>query len=365
MRPFGKGILIIILAGTIFLLSGCGYKDIDKRFFVVGIGVDPVKDSQKKYLISLKFAIPSVEKKPNDYIIVSEKANTLSEAVRIIKTKVDKEVDFSHAKVIVFNEKMVRKKLEPHLYYFLSRRRDIQKISWVIAGNPSALDVLKVKPKFEQIPSNSLFLILGNEGSETPYIIPEFLFDLQKRFTEKGLDPYMPIVKADKKLLIINQVGLFDKNRMKLVLKREETKLLNFFMNREQKSAMKIQYGKNYFLIDTQKVKSSYKIDTSNSNHPTITLNVKYKGRLEETLFNTQNSKLHDYEKIAEKNLNREEKKLLVKIQKANLDPLGFGLYYRARHFQKNDWQDWQRIYPNITFNVHTKVKIEDTGLIE
>ncbi|WML44164.1 Ger(x)C family spore germination protein [Neobacillus sp. PS3-40] len=366
MKPFGKWILVVItLSGSFFLLGGCGYKDIDKRFFVVSVGIDPAKGHLKKYLVSLKFAIPNVEKKPNDFIIVSEEADTMAEAVRIIKTKVDKEVDFSQAKAVVFSQNIVKPNFPPHLYYWLTRRRDFQEISWVVIGKPSALDVLKVKPKFEQVPSNALFLTLGTEGSETPYIIPEFLFDLKKRFSEKGLDPFMPIVEAKKDLLEVNTVGIFNKKEMKIVLKPEETKYLNFFLLKEGKSAIRIHQGKEYFLIDTNKVKTSYKLDTANQNHPMIKVKVKIKGRLEESLMKPLNSKLSDYEKTAEKDINKSVKKLLVKLQKENVDPIGFGLHYRGRHFSKNDWQTWQQLYPNVTYKVITDVQIEDTGLIE
>jgi spore germination protein KC len=366
LKPFGKWILVvIILSGSFFLLSGCGYKDIDKRFFVVSVGIDPAKGHLKKYLISLKFAIPNVEKKPNDFIIVSEEADTMAEAVRSIKTKVDKEVDFSLAKVIIFSQDLVKTKLPPHLYYWFTRRRDIQEISWVVIGRPSALEVLKVKPKFEQVPSNALFLTLGTEGSETPYIIPEFLFDLQKRFSEKGLDPYMPIVEAKKDLLEVNTVGIFNKKEMKISLIPDETKYLNYFIFKEGKSAIKIKEGKQYFIIDTNKIKTSYKLDTANQNHPMIRVKVGIRGRIEESLKKPFNSKLSDYEKIAEKDISKSVKKLLVKLQKENVDPIGFGLHYRGRHFSKNDWQTWQRLYPNVTYKVITDVQIEDTGLIE
>jgi spore germination protein KC len=73
------------------VLSACGFKDIDKRFFVVSIGVDAAKDHTKKYLVSLKFAVPGPSKdSPNEYQIVTQEADSISEAVRIIKTKLIK-----------------------------------------------------------------------------------------------------------------------------------------------------------------------------------------------------------------------------------------------------------------------------------
>lgn len=350
---------------SILLLGGCGYKDIDKRFFAVSIGIDAAKSQSKQYLVSIKFAVPAVEKKPNDFLIVSEEADTIAEAVRIIKTKVDKEVDFSHAKIILFGSEVVEKKMAPHLYYWPTRRRDFQEIAWVGIGEPTALEVLKVKPKSEQIPSNWLFLALGKEGSETPYVIPAFLFDIKKRFTEKGLDPILPIIQAKDHYIEINTVGLLNKKHLKMTLTPEETKILNFLLNKEIKSSVKIHQGNVYFVIDTQNVKTSYTIETTNRTKPVLQVKVKADGKIEESTFQVQNRDLTKYEKVAEKSLNKEVRNLLIKLQKENVDPVGFGLRYRARHFQKNDWQTWSRIYPQLSFKVQSDIQIEDTGLIE
>lgn len=357
-----KGLMVLL---CVLLLAGCGYKDIDKRFFAVSMGIDMSKNPSKKYLISIKFAIPNVEKKPNEFIIVSEEADTIAEAVRIIKTKVDKEVDFSQTKALILSNDVAKKRMAPHLYYWPSRRRDFQEIAWVAIGKPTALDVLKAKPKSEQVPSNGIFLSFAQEGSETPYVIPEFLFDVKKRFSEKGLDPLLPIIETKNNNIEVNTVGLFNKKHLIVSLTPEETKMLNFLLNMEVKSAIKVDRGKNYFLIDTHKVKTKYKYKRDNKNRPVIDVSVKATGRIEEALFKLDNKQLAEYEKKAADSLTVEMKNFLIKMQKANVDPIGFGLYYRGHHFQTNDWQTWQRLYPQVTFQVHTNIQIEDTGLIE
>jgi spore germination protein KC len=366
MQPLKRVLPVIMTIGSLlFLLSGCGYKDIEKRTFVLAIGIDPAKNATKDYLISLKFAIPSVEKKPNDFLIISQEADTMAEAVRMIKTKVGREVDFSHAKVVFINKKIVEKELSPHIYYWFTRRRDLQEILWVSLSKPTSLDVLKVKPQAEQVPSNTMFLTMSGEGTENPYVMSEYMFDFKKRLSEKGLDPYLPITVAKKDHMVVNTVGLLNKKKLKVTLTPDETKILNFFIKKENKGAIKVKREGKYFLIDTQKLKENYKLDTSNPRHPVIKVKIKVKGRMEESMFKISNQYLSEYEKITERQLNKQIKSLLMKLQKANIDPIGFGLHYRARHFQKNDWQTWQLLYPNVTFLVKTDVQIDDTGLVE
>ncbi|PTY79367.1 spore gernimation protein GerC [Heyndrickxia sporothermodurans] len=365
MKKIGKKSYFVCIFLLLLILSGCGFKDIDKRIFVVSIGIDTASHSQKKYNISLKFVIPGSKDEPDDFLIVSEKANSISEAVRMIKTKVDKEIDFGHAKVILFGQDLLLKKLPIEINYWFARRRDIQQIAWVGVGKPSALDVLQVRPKSEQLPSDALFLALGKDGSETPYIIPPFYYDYKKRLTEKGLDPMLPIIEAKDSLFTINTMALMNKKKMKTILTPEETKFLNFMLNKEEKSVLKVNKGKDMIIIETQKVKTKYKIITPPGKQPYIRVKLKVRGRIEEAIKAVHNDKLTNYENESEKMLNKGMEKLLIKMQKEGVDPIGFGMRYRSRHFNTNDWEEWQHLYPNIKFKVHSNVQIEDTGLIE
>lgn len=359
-----QGVLFVLILLPLTLI-GCGFKDIDKRIFVVSVGVDPAKNSDKKFLISLKLAIPNVQEVSNEFLVISEEGDTIAEAVRILKAKVDKELDFSHAKLIVYNEKVLKPDLEANLYYWFIRRRDFQEMSWVAIGKPSALEVLKVKPKTERLPSNSLFLILGKDGSESSYVISEFLFDFKKRFSEKGFDPLLPIIEVKRNLFEIDKVGLLDKKGLKLQFNPKETMILNFFLNEEPKTALKVENGDQSFVIDVQGVKTNYKLMTDNQKQPYIKVDIKLQGRIEEALFSVNNKDLRQYEKMANTFTKKQVHDVLVKLQKSKVDPIGFGLRYRSRHFEKDDWETWERLYPEIKFKVNADVQIKDTGLVE
>jgi hypothetical protein len=68
---------------------------------------------------------------------------------------------------------------------------------------------------------------------------------------------------------------------------------------------------------------------------------------------------------ILGKNIKKQIHAVFQKIQRANVDPIGFGLHYRGRHAQKDDWKTWQRLYPDIKFKVYADINIADTGLVE
>ena len=67
----------------------------------------------------------------------------------------DKELDFGHTKMLVFDKKILEKDMKESLDFFI-RRRDFQMVSWVAVGKPSAEKVVKVEPDSE-MSGSSLF----------------------------------------------------------------------------------------------------------------------------------------------------------------------------------------------------------------
>ncbi|WP_246942054.1 Ger(x)C family spore germination protein [Bacillus pinisoli] len=362
----GKHYLVIFVISLTLTLSACGYKDIDKRFFVVSIGVDEPKSEENKYRVLLKIAIPSADIKAGDqaFIIIDQESDSISGAVRMAKSQVDKELDFSHAKVILLGESVAKENVKDVMDWFL-RRRDIQKISWVGIGKPSVKEVLQLKPKSERLPSNALFLSFGNSGTESAYIISEYLFDFWKRLRERGLDPLLPIIEVNKKdddVFTINKAALFNKEKMVLTLSPEETKILNILLNHTNKVELSAKReDEEQFHIAIDEAKTDFDI----TNQDIVRVNVRMEGLIEEVLFDGNKAHLEKSKDLAEEKFKEDVLNLLKKMQKEQLDPLGLGLLYRANHASDDEWERWQEIYPSVEYVVDVEVVVKGTGLLK
>lgn len=55
MKGFYSGIIVIAL----LLQTGCAFKDIDKRIFVLGVGIDPSEKVEDGLRVTLKLAKPA------------------------------------------------------------------------------------------------------------------------------------------------------------------------------------------------------------------------------------------------------------------------------------------------------------------
>lgn len=365
MRKAFIGVAITLL----LLVSGCDFKDIDLRIFVVAIGVDP-GEQEGDLRISLKLAIPQgdVTKIDEKVQILTEESPSISEALRRMKSRVEKELDFVHCKSIILGEGLAGKDIR-HVLDWAVRRRDIQLILNFAVGRPEALKVLQVKPEAERIPSNSLIQAMSGQGTESPFITSVYSFQLMRNVYEKGIDPILPIIEAKgKNEFLINKVALLDKQKIRVVLTPNETRLYNLLSRPNLQTNLPAHYDGGMYQYYTESSSSRYKILNTEKDEPLIRYKVKIKAILEE---NSEaelvtHSMLKEIEAAGEKELEEDLLALLTKIKSTGLDPFGWGLHYGARHFNnETEMKVWKELYSMLDFQVKAEVNIKYSGMIK
>ena len=360
-----KKITVSLLALLVLMLPGCGFKDIDKRFFVVAIGVD--QGERAPFKVSFKLAIPSPRTEPGEakYQVISQEGSSIANAVRLMKSKVDKEFDFGHTTVIVIGKSFAdHRELGRSLDWFF-RRRDIQEIAFMAIGEPDALSIIQTKPKSERLAGNALMLPFTNEGTESPYIVKTYLFDYYRRWHEHGRDAFLPIVSARSETFVINRAAIFSMNSKKLELTPKETSIFNQFLKtRHRFLILAARNGKQ--ISFNAKVRSlRFKLNDSASK-PEIRYRISINVESEDAEAPVFHQSWDELEKTVEEEFSNQALQLLNKFRDKGVDPLGFGLRYRAsRHGGKSDFAEWQKIYPKVTFKVNVNAHFTGTGIIE
>jgi spore germination protein KC len=363
MRAF----FLLVLCFAMAIQSGCAFKDIDKRIFVIAIGVDKSDDVNNPYRVTLKLALPAQRFDPsvNNTQIISENSKTITGAIGRITAKTSKDLNYGLLEACIFGESIAVESINEPLNW-LSRRFDIPMEGMVALGKPNAETVLKMKPKSENFPGNALFLSLSESGSLSSFTVPEHFYDFYRRTTEKGMDPYLPVIETEKEVYKIDTAALLDKQKIKMILTPEETRVFKELLQSYPHFEITTKMVGQPFVLAVEQLKRRYTIDTNNKNKPVIRVSVQIRGVVEEFV----NQLYEDNWTTFEKNVEQEEKtrilSLLKKLQKNGIDPLGFGLLYRAtRHEGDKEWVKWQTIYPDAEFDVHIKVSMQGTGAIK
>lgn len=351
-----------LLTGT---LSGCGFKDIDKRFFVVATGIDRPKDNPGDYLVTLKLAVPSPKIEPGSAKSQTEsvQATSIAEAVRLIKSHVDKELDFGHCKLYLLGEQLVNDHYIDAIDW-VTRRRDIQNIAYLAVGKPDAKTIVEMNPPTERFPGNTLFLQLGKDGTESSYIVPTYIFDFIRKVQEHGIDPVLPVMQKEKEEYIISKLALLDKTKFVTLLNPNETEIYNQLSHQMTKSTVTATIKGETLVLSVSSIKSRYRIVKQADGSHLLKLVVRIEGIFEEAPFGVYTSDWTKLEKAFNAQYEAEANHLLTKLQRQGIDPMGFGLRYRATHRgSEQTWKNWLSIYPRLKFDVTAKIKIEGTGI--
>ncbi|SFS99022.1 Ger(x)C family spore germination protein [Paenibacillus sp. BC26] len=355
--------LTLIVLITV-LLGGCGFKDIDKRFFVLAMGIDSADEGKKGFKITLRLAIPSPKVEPGaaQTQVETIQASTIAEALRLLKSHVDKELDFGHCKLYLLGEGLVKSDYTPTLRW-ISRRRDVSNIAYMAIGKPDAKTILNVNPPAERFPGNTIFLLYGKDGTQSSYIVSVYMFDFMRRVDERGMDPIMPIMRQEKNGYVVSKLGLLDKSKLVLTLNPRETEMYNQIRNRYKKSTVTATIKGDTLVISVESINSNYRIVKERDGY-VLKMKLKIGGIFEEAPGGIYDQDWKELEKAFDTQVADEAKRLLEKVQKAGVDPFGFGLRYRATHAgTPKTWKEWESIYPTLKFEVKADVIIEGSGL--
>ena len=364
MRKCGASVLLTI--GLLFALSSCGFKDIDNRFFIMAVGID--EGRHHKYEVSLMLAVPSPKPETGESKsqVISQEADTIAEAVRRMKSVVDKEFDFGHAKVFVIGKSFIHHPdLLPSLNWIF-RRRDIQQIAYMALGEPDAKTVISTRPHSERHPGNSLLLAMSGDGTESPYIVTETVFDFYRRNNAKGEDAYLPIVHASDRSLVVNRVAVLGRGSRRLELSPEETETFNQLVRGYSLFIIKAPVEGQTVTFSVSKLNIRRRFARPLSDTSEISFKVYAEADVEDSPQHLYRTNWSTLRQAVEEQLQTRYTELLRKLQKHRLDPLGLGLHYRAIAHRGNDeFETWKKLYPDIAFHVRARVKIRSTGIIE
>lgn len=363
--------LSIIFIQCIFLLFGCGFKDIDNRLFIIGIGVDPSEKEEGHYKVTLKLSIPVAsikqEKKPSYQYLVHEGEN-IEEAVRILETHTDKTLEFGHSKIIMVNEALLENNIKDVMDYFV-RRGDMPLIAWVGVAKQSAEEVLRAEPKAEEAVSTSITRFFDNTGTESPYIVSTFMFEFRRNSHSLGIDPTLPIIETneDGSQLIVNKSLIVKEGRPPYELSSRLSREYNSLANNLGGYSYKIEFEGNNIVVNIGKNKVKYKIITDDNEKPTaINMKIEMTGEIIESDKDLSLNNLEKYNKLAEDEVKKHVLEFLTTVQKENLDPIGFGLKYRTMHLNNKDtMKKWNEAYQVLPFNLKVDVNLKSTGTIE
>jgi spore germination protein KC len=366
-----KSISFIVIALSLCcLLSGCkDFKDVDRRAFVVAIGIDVNPDNKREMQVVYKVAAANLQSSSGgdsvgggESEIYTVEGESLADIFRVIKTKTFEEPDFAHMKLILFGSEFIKNNsIDPVIQFFV-RRRDFQNIAYTAVGYPSAKALLSHKLKEENFAGNGLFLKFG-EGAENPYGLHRRIYELYRQIVTPGISPSLPIIELKENKFVMEKICILSRGKTKLELGRDESKIFNMLTRRIPLASLSMKEGNEEVGIGLRDVSGKIKYDGKSKNL-NFNVNIKAKALLEEvgTTYITK----EDLEKRFSELLTKRTESLFIKLKENNLDPFELEIKYWSSNRDFNFNEEWlESEIPRAKFNVNCKINVVSTGSLK
>lgn len=184
---------------------------------------------------------------------------------------------------------------------------------------------------------------------------------------QKGLDPYLPVLKKDKNDIVISSVGIFKDDQLKTEILKEDFFIFKCLVDNFNQGIhqFKLNDGEKV-VIDNIQSSHKYKVKTENG-EPTFTIHLKIVARIQEysgTVHTSLANLTSIYSKDIEEQLEADGINIINKFKENDLDPLGFGSKFEA-HYRNFNEKKWKEQYPDTKIKLNVKVKINHTGIME
>ena len=122
---------ICILIVTLFSLTGCyNNLDIEKYFYIVGLGLDSGENGLLKVSVQIANTLltnsssssssGSGNAQASEYRIYSAEAETIDSAITILNNYLNKKINLSHCTVLVISEDLCKKRYK-RIYFYISK----------------------------------------------------------------------------------------------------------------------------------------------------------------------------------------------------------------------------------------------------
>ncbi|MGI1692012.1 Ger(x)C family spore germination protein [Thermoanaerobacter uzonensis] len=381
-------ILIFIIS---LLFTGCWDKrEINQLAFVQGLGIERGKDDMIHLIVQiLKPGLlaaggggaggtggGSAVGKP--YAVFQASGVDFAKAFANLNDELPRSLFMQYNEIIFLEEKFARSGIYKTLD-FMTRNPEFRRTAYILVVTGGSLQELFDLPNTKQLERYPYKEVLGmienQKNTSSSYVcdLNEFL-EMLEIPKEAPITGRLEIVKKDGKAIGVRMAGSAVFNNDKLVgfLEEQDTKAIMTLKNKLRRSTLTLDKG-----LKGEKVHISFVVIKA---HTDIIPKVKGKDIFFdikiniETHMNEQESK---YDLTEPKNLEKLqllindkikqgiEHALFVLQKKYNADVVGFIniLHQRNPKLWKEVEKDWDKIYPEVKFNVTVKSIVRRTGL--
>ncbi|WPC44370.1 Ger(x)C family spore germination protein [Clostridium sp. JS66] len=376
------GLKIIICILIALNLTSCwSAHEINKLAIVMGIGID--KGREQGYPVEMTVQLANVsgiksssknkdgETSNAGYLNLKEKGKSISDAAKAFNRKLNRKLFFSHNQIIILGKDAAEGGIEKYVDFFL-RYRETRLLTWVLVSKQPASEVLNIKPELETTPGRNIGELIKNEKdiSQIPSVD---LRDFASKLMSKTTSPIAPIIEVsrdnDKKIAYLSETAVFKKDKMIGTLNKQETRGLLWGINKMKDGVIVLNTSSDDKINIVTTHSKSRITPKIKDNKPSIKIEIKQEGDLQEQTFSEDLANPKAFEIIQKSEEEAIKKEIMLAVKKSqelNSDIFGFGdIIYQhyPKHWAKME-KEWDEVFRNMSVDVSVNAKLRRTGRI-
>lgn len=375
-----KSFKILLMVLCITLLVGCWDKvEIEDRVFVLGIGVDKLKEEEKvhpedRYAVNFASPIVGALKDGGDEAFNTYK--TMSEiftfGLNQMYERMDKKLSFQHTRILLFGDELLKDDVMfREVLDAMGRSHEFHRNMYVFAVPGGTEAAFKVKPIFTKLLAPYIAGIAENSVYQSSiYKLPAY--DMYNNLINSEGDTIMPVIKPSKTEVKVSGAGIIKDYKLTAYLDDRDCETLNWLNNNAKGGIIEGKHEGVKVPFRYYEFKTSMELTKVQGDKIYITYNMETEGSSEEYIWgrNLLDQKvLDDVEKAIEKNMEDRGKDLIGRFQKEyKVDLIGVGDFIRKHHpnIYKSIEKNYDNFFSNnIVIDVKAKAAIRRVGTIE
>ena len=369
MNKFLRQVSVLTLLISAVFLSGCwDQKQFEDIGFILQLGLELNEDDELVYSMTMPVVEEEIEQ---DIEILSTTAPLLRESRDKIRNFSGKRIEGGKTQQIHFSRELAEKGIENLLDVFIrSPENPLLANITVVEGSP--LEMFEMSLGYKDKTRVAFYISNLIDETRKRTGTPETrIFDLAILQHCKTIDPTAVHMRYDEKKIEILGTALFKEDKMVGNINIVDSGILHALMGEKINFSYYLREenkdeAKNGIALSFKHVKRKVKIDTSND-IPRINISLDYTCSIEEYESEHQLDdpiiKQEIEEKVSE-TMRNDCRRVLAYLQEIGSDPIGFAEMTRSKHNAYYKSFDWDKIYPDIEFNVDVKITIESQGAI-
>jgi len=356
-----KNIFLVFL--SLFLLAGCVQERIiDEINIEVGSAFDAIDEENFIGAFLIQDYLPDKSIKNRVY---QSTASLRRDLMMKIQKQSSQEIYNGGLLITIFGNKLADTGIIDFVDTY-QREPSVGARNYLATSSGSAIDILRGE--------------YGSQGTSA-YIFNLIEHNIQRRdvprtnlhiflrdFYKKGKDAYLPeLTKKGENELQISGISIFKEDREAYVIPMNKMFFFKLMVDKHSQGSFRVHLGKGRD-ADVESISSKYKLKLAGkskdrANH--VNVHIKIRGMIKEfTGKRLDQKEVNKIEKKLQKIVERECLKLLKTFQEKGVDPVGFGYLHRSK-IRGFNVDNWEKDYPNLTFDVKCNVTIVETGVIE